>query len=297
MLSTVNDTVGVLYMDTRIGKADLSAGNRELLQTLALEASTILENARLLEEERIKQKMQEELSVARQIQQSLAPRFLPSEGWFRATGTTEASLEVGGDYYDVLKVSEDRWAAAVADVSGKGVSSALLASYLQGAFSASTANAGGLEKSMEAINRFLSERSEAGKYATVFYCMLDRDGTMLYVNAGHCAPCIVSPDGTLAVLDATATPIGLLPEMNFPSEKRHLSPGQKIVIFSDGVTEAHGDTPEFFGLARLHRVLAEHASGSCAELHNAIIERLRKFTGDTPQSDDITLVILEYHGE
>lgn len=297
MLSTINDTVGVLYLDTRLAKADLSAGNRELLQTLALEASTILENARLLEEERIKQKMEEELSVARQIQQSLAPRFLPREGWFRATGSTEPSLEVGGDYYDVLKVNDDRWAAAVADVSGKGVSSALLASYLQGAFSAFTANASVLDKSLELVNRFLAERNEGGKYATVFCCMLDRDGTLLYVNAGHCAPFIVSPDGTLEVLEATAPPIGLLTEMIFPSEKRLLIRGQKIVIISDGITEAHGESREFFGLDRLRRILTSQAAGSCVALHAAILAGLREFTGDAPQSDDVTLVVLEYHGE
>src|SRR5204863_4431463 len=141
MLSTLNDTVGVLYMDSRLGAADLSAGNRELLQTLALEASTILENARLLEEERGKQKIEEELKLARQIQQSLYPRRLPSQGWFLACGSSVASLQVGGDYFDVLNVNENCWAVALADVSGKGVSSALLACYLQGALSAASHSA------------------------------------------------------------------------------------------------------------------------------------------------------------
>src|SRR5262249_11954829 len=100
VLSSASETAGVLYMDSRLGAADLSAGNRELLQTLALEASTILENARLLEEERGKQKIEEELKVARQIQQSLYPRSLPSVGWFMACGSSVASLQVGGDYFD-----------------------------------------------------------------------------------------------------------------------------------------------------------------------------------------------------
>ena len=98
MLSSINDTVGLLYMDSRDSAADLSAGNREILQTLALEASTILENARLLEEEREKQRMEEELNVAREIQRSLLPSHLPVEGWFRAAGSSIASLQVGGDY-------------------------------------------------------------------------------------------------------------------------------------------------------------------------------------------------------
>src|SRR5258707_15242103 len=112
MLSAANETLGVLYMDSRLGVADLSAGNRELLQTLALEASTILENARLLEEERGKQKIEEELKLARQIQQSLYPRSLPGKGWFMACGSRVASLQVGGDYFDVLNVNNDCWAVA-----------------------------------------------------------------------------------------------------------------------------------------------------------------------------------------
>src|ERR1039457_6755765 len=118
VLSTAEETAGVLYMDSRLDTADLAGGNRELLQTLAIEASTILENARLLEEERIKQKIEEELDVARTIQQSLRPRSLPADGWFRACGSSVASHQVGGDYYDVIPSGPQAWTAVVADVSG-----------------------------------------------------------------------------------------------------------------------------------------------------------------------------------
>ena len=105
VLSAGNETVGVLYMDSRVAAADLAGGNRELLQTLAIEASTVLENARLLEEERAKQQMEEELRLARAIQQSLLPARLPSSGWLRAGGSSVASQQVGGDYYDLARVT------------------------------------------------------------------------------------------------------------------------------------------------------------------------------------------------
>jgi GAF domain-containing protein len=127
-------SLGVLYMDSRGGSVDLAGGNRELLQTLAIEASTVLENARLLEEERIRQRIEEELAVARRIQQSLLPATLPDAGWFRICGSSEASHQVGGDYFDVAQKSAGCWSLVVADVAGKGVSSALMASFLQGAF-------------------------------------------------------------------------------------------------------------------------------------------------------------------
>src|SRR5205807_2099773 len=109
MMATADHTVGVLYMDSRLVAADLAGGNRELLQTLAIEASTVLENARLLVEERAKQKIEEELNVARTIQQSLLPRSLPTQGWFRAAGSSVASHQVGGDYFDVVPAEESCW--------------------------------------------------------------------------------------------------------------------------------------------------------------------------------------------
>jgi phosphoserine phosphatase RsbU/P len=294
VLSSASETVGVLYMDSRIGAADLSAGNRELLQTLALEASTILENARLLEEERAKQKIEEELKLARQIQQSLYPRSLPSQGWFLASGSSVASLEVGGDYFDVLNVNEDCWAVAVADVSGKGVSSALLACYLQGALSAASYNAHTIVRSMEVINRFLVERAEAEKYATVFHCTVESKGKLRYVNAGHCAPMVVSLEGDIRTLETTGVPLGLIPGASFEAVETMLAPGDKIVIYTDGVTEARGPNAEFYGIERLLRVARLTAKDSCEQVHDAILDDLRAFTQDTPQADDVTLVALEY---
>jgi sigma-B regulation protein RsbU (phosphoserine phosphatase) len=296
MLSSASETAGVLYMDSRLGAADLSAGNRELLQTLALEASTILENARLLEEERGKQKIEEELKVARQIQQSLYPRSLPSKGWFMACGSSVASLQVGGDYFDVLNVSDDCWAVAVADVSGKGVSSALLACYLQGALSAASHSAHSIQQTMELINRFLVDRSEAEKYATVFHCTLQRDGRLRYVNAGHCAPLVISPDGRIWPLETTGVPLGLVPGAKFATAETVLIPGDRVIIYSDGISEARGTKGEFYGVERLRNVIALHAAANWDRIHEAILDDVRAFTEDTPQADDITLVVLGYGG-
>jgi phosphoserine phosphatase RsbU/P len=295
LISTASGTVGVLYMDSRQVTADLAGGNRELLQTLALEASTVLENARLLEEERLKQKMEEELAVARTIQQDLLPRELPREGWFRAAGSSKASHEVGGDYFDVIPVSASGWAAVVADVAGKGVSSALLASLLQGAFLTAPDDARGMRKSFERINRFLHERTEGGKYATIFQCLLESNGTLSYINAGHCAPLLLHEEGAIEALETTGPPAGLLAEATFDLEQRQLAPGDKIVIYSDGVTEAQNALGEFYGRKRLREALRAHASGSCAALHEATVNAVAEFTQGAPQSDDITLVVLEYH--
>ena len=296
LLTTGAETVGVLYLDSRLAAADMAGGNRELLQTLAMEASTVLENARLLEEERAKQRMEEELKVARDIQQSLLPRTLPSAGWLRAAGSSVASAQVGGDYYDVIAVNERCWGAVVADVSGKGVSSALLAALLQGALIPASDHADVLARRMERLNAFLLDRTGGEKYATVFYCLLDQSGRLDYVNAAHCPPIVVRPNGETTELAATGVPVGLLEGSKYELAGRQLSPGEKIVIYTDGVTEAQDARGAFFGRKRLFDLVRTHAAASSTELHDAIQGAVSDFTEGAPQSDDITLVVLDYRG-
>lgn len=296
MLSAVEDTVGLLYMDSRKGAADLSVGSRELLTTLALEASTVLENARLLEEQWARQRMEEELKIARRIQESLLPRKLPSTGWFRACGSSIPSREVGGDCYVVRQSAPDCWAAAVVDVSGKGVGAALLAALLEGMFLAAPHAALPMEEMMGRINRFLSERTEGEQYATIFFCTLDSAGRLRRINAGHPPPCLVRCD-RLERLPARAMPVGLLDDAVYEVEETQLEPGDKLVIYTDGLSEARNPAGEFFGLRRIEEILAEHSAATSAELHEALIRAVRDYTEGADQLDDIALLVLEYAGQ
>jgi len=155
----------------------------------------VLENARLLEEERLKRVIEEELRLARSIQQSLLPSVLPTQGWLLAAGSSVASRAVGGDYFDVTEVNPDCWSAVVVDVSGKGVAAALLASLLEGALLATTDRPEVLAMRIERLNRFLIGRTGGEKYATVFCCLLGRDGRLSYVNAAHCPRWWFAPKG------------------------------------------------------------------------------------------------------
>jgi len=296
MLATGSETVGVLYMDSRLTAADLTGGNRELLQTLAIEASTVLENARLLLEEQGKRLMEEELQLARTIQQSLLPGKLPSQGWVRAAASSVASREVGGDYYDVTLVDPRCWCVVVADVSGKGVASALLASLLQGALITATGIPEGLVRRVARLNQFLLDRTGGEKYATLFYSILHDDGMLSYVNAAQCPPIVIRVKGGRIELEATGMPVGLMEGAEFTVESLQLSPGDHVVIYSDGVTEAQNQKSEFFGKKRLNEILTKHATESCSAIHDAIQEGVAAFTEGAPQSDDITVVVLEYCG-
>jgi phosphoserine phosphatase RsbU/P len=286
------ETAGLLYMDSRISDRDMAAGNRELLQALAIEASVIVENARLLEEERGKKRIEEELNIARGIQQGLLPRGLPVSGWLHASGSSVASFQVGGDYYDVIQVNEDRWAALVVDVSGKGVSSALVASLLQGAFL--TSADGPIDDKIRRVNRLLCERTEDGKYATIFYSTFDRHGAMRYINAGHCSPILMSRGEKVQYLESTGVPVGLVEDAEFSVETLQLQPGDRVVIYSDGVTDAQDVHGNFFGRRRLRDLIEANPDLSTPELHATLIQTLDNFTEGAVQADDITLLVLQY---
>jgi serine phosphatase RsbU (regulator of sigma subunit) len=294
LITSKSDAVGLVYLDSRETAIDLSSGNRELLQTLALEASTILENARLLEEERIKQRMEEELGIAREIQASLLPRKLPSEGWFRAAGSSIPSHEVGGDCFDVRQISPNTWSAVVTDVSGKGVSSALLAALVQGSFLLASDSPAEIRQTMSRINHFLNERTEGEKYVTVFYCTLRRDGTLHWVNAGHCTPFLVRRSGEMLTLGTTGMPLGMIEEASFEVDSISMQPGDKIVAYSDGLTEARNVEGKFFEADRLEGFLRKHAPSPLADLHTGLMREVEKFTGSSVQHDDITALLIEF---
>lgn len=294
VISAANETTGVLYMDSRAGAADLSHGGRELLQTLALEASTVLENARLLDEERQKQQLEKELALACEIQAGLLPKSLPQAGWFRASGSSQPSHLVGGDYFDIQVSQDGSRVVVVADVSGKGAGSALLAALVQGAFLMALENPVPLDEMMARVNHILSERAGGEKYATVFYGRVEPRGMLHWVNAGHCPP-IVLRQGALSTLGSTAMPVGILHDAAFEARQFPLLAGDKLIIYTDGVTEAQNPAGEFFGLSRLRKTILDHGASSCVEVHDAIRQSVTAFAAGAVQSDDITLVVIEYN--
>ena len=294
VLSARQDTLGVLYMDSKLD--ELSSGNQELLQTLAIEISTVLENARLLDEERQKHDLEQELRIARNIQQSMLPPKMPADGWLLAEGSSEACQQVGGDYFDVIQLSPDHWVSVLADVSGKGVSAALLTSLIQGAFFATATLDASLSDVVARINNYICERSRSAKFATVFYSMIERDGLVHWVNAGHCPTIVARASGEVEWLQPTSFPIGLFPDSEFPQKDCRLLPGDKLVIYSDGVSEAENFSAEQFGEERLKEVVARNASEPARELLQTIQREIKAFTAGAAQRDDLTLLVLGYQG-
>jgi serine phosphatase RsbU (regulator of sigma subunit) len=238
--------------------------------------------------------MESELQIAREIQQGLLPAEMPSKGWFRAAGSSLPATQVGGDYFDVRQITPALWASVVADVSGKGVSSALLASLLQGAFLMASAESVDIEGLLMRLNAFLLDRTRGEKYATMFYCTLDSSGHLRYANAGHCAPLLVGFNGAIRALDSSGMAVGMLEEAVFGTVDTQLSPGDKLVIYSDGLTETETHDGEFFGSERLLGFLREHSQESAADLHTSLLASVDRFGEGGVVHDDVTLLVLEY---
>jgi sigma-B regulation protein RsbU (phosphoserine phosphatase) len=183
----------------------------------------------------------------------------------------------------------------VTDVSGKGVSSALLAALLQGAFLSSSEESMDIERLMQRINNFLNERTEGEKYATVFYCTIREDGTLRWANAGHCTPFLLRSDGEMQTLRTTGMPLGMLSIAQYEVEQVKLQAGDKIVAYSDGLSEAQNADCKFFEAARLRDVLRENAGLGCVDLLDKLMSEIDNFTEGAAQSDDMTAVVIEYH--
>ena len=286
--------LGVLYLDSR-RPAAFSRLERQILESLALEVSSVLDNARLVAEERERRRLEQELAIARKIQQALLPRSFQHYPHFQVTGVNRPCQAVGGDYFDLMELSTDRTAFCIADVSGKGLGAALVMAMLQGTFSAMTL---GQEPSsvFAHVNRFICTRSEVQRYATLFFGILDTAGGLEVINAGH-LPALLAHAGQVELaFPAECMPLGLLPEAEFKALFHRLEPGDTVVLVTDGITETVNPEDEQFGFERLQEVVQQHAAATIEKLQAAILAAVEQFSRGTLQADDITLLILRYHG-
>lgn len=282
--------LGVLYLDSRSPKA-FSTLDRKILDALAIEAASILDNARLVERERQRERMEQELAIAREIQQALLPRGFSDFSHVAVSGINSPCHAVGGDYFDVFNMSEDRTAFVIADVSGKGLGAALLTPMLQGALTGMTLDTDPV-RVFHHINTFLCEHSSVGRYATLFFGIIDREGHLQYLTAGHPSPLLLR-DGVVSELYTEGSfPIGLIPEATYTISHANLGPGDTLVLFSDGVTEAEDASQELFGTARLSDVLAGQQNTPLDQIQQKVVDAVNSFAAGVDQADDLTVLLV-----
>jgi serine phosphatase RsbU (regulator of sigma subunit) len=287
--SATLETRGVLYLDSHTLSGKLSQVNHEILRTIAQGAATLLENANLVQAEQANRKMQQELAIAAQIQQRLMLVKIPEVPFAKVEARSLPCTEVGGDFFDVIR-TEGSLTVVVADVSGKGISAALLASIIQGMIYSQLLLDTPLADVVTSVNRFLCDRVLGEKYATMMMARIHADGGLEYVNCGHVPPLLIS-NGTVATPSNSNLPVGLLGDAVYESEYIKLKKDDRWVIVSDGVTEAADKNDDFFGFDRLQASLGDNPE------FEEIFSAVTRFCAGTPLNDDCTALELHFTGQ
>ena len=283
------EVIGALYVDSRFASRDISAVGSDILHVVATEAASLIENARLVQAEEAARRYQQELSIAASIQQKLMTVTIPEVPFARLYGKNLSCKEIGGDFFDAVN-TDDGLTVVLADVSGKGVSAAILASTLQGMIYSQLSAGMKLVDIVTAVNRYFTHKEIGEKYATLVIAKLQRDGELEYVNCGHVPPLLVCNGEVIRPAHGNL-PVGLMAEATYESDKFQLHSGDRLVLVTDGVTEAENASGEFFDNHRLEKVAAE--SGNLEQ----ILAAVSVFCAGTPLSDDCTVVDLLYFGE
>jgi phosphoserine phosphatase RsbU/P len=286
--STGGDVMGALYVDSRFASRDITSVSHDILRAIATEAAQLVENARLVQAEEAGRRYQQELSIAASIQQRLLAVTLPEVPFARVNGRNMSCKEIGGDFFEAVNTPQGL-AVVLADVSGKGVSAALLASTLQGMVYSQLISGMPLTEIVDAVNRFFTYKHIGEKYATMIITRLRNDGDLEYVNCGHVPPVWICGNEVLRPSHGNL-PVGLLADATYSSDRCQMKPGDRMILVTDGVTEAENARGDMFDSERLEQVAGK--SVSMEDVFTAVAD----FCGGTPLNDDCTVVELSYSG-
>lgn len=283
---------GLIYADSPTYEATFTEEHLNILTTLASVASIRVENASLMEARLERERMERELELATEIQQRFQPSAPPVMNGYEFQGISFSCYEIGGDYYDFVPRHDGTMLIALGDVSGKGTAAALLMSSLHASIHAQVSARTPIGDAIVSVNRYLAENTPANRFVTLFAAELDPPtGKLTYINAGHNPPLVVRADGTVSQLESGGLPLGIMSGAEFEKAETILAPGEILIVYSDGVSEANNPAGEEFGMERLIAVVQKNMKASAAGLRDKIESALSAFTQTAPANDDITLVI------
>jgi sigma-B regulation protein RsbU (phosphoserine phosphatase) len=282
--------IGVLSVFNKRTAEAFSDSDQRLLTIIGAQSAQVIENARLYEEEKALQLMQQELQMAHEIQRNLLPKSTPAAPGYELAGHSVAARNVGGDYFDLIP-TDGGVALCLGDVSGKGMPAAMLMANVQATVRAQTLLGPSPGACLGRSNRLLHDSTDSDKFVTLFYGLLDAGRHRLnYSNGGHNPPWLVSTDGTLRTLSAGGPVLGVLPEARYEEATVDVQPGDLLLIYSDGFPEAMNSNLEEFGEERFCELVVQHRRAPAEKLIETLYAAVREFCGDEPQSDDMTVV-------
>ncbi|MBN2089397.1 SpoIIE family protein phosphatase [candidate division KSB1 bacterium] len=289
-----NELEGILCVGENSAHTPFSLDEKSLLRIMASQIAIALENFKLYEEKIEKQLIKEEISLASEIQRMLLPQTFPSGNHFAISAINIPSKEVGGDYYDFIQIEEEHLGIAIGDIAGKGIPGALLMSNLQATFRVAAQLSPNPAEVMRIVNTQIAKTTAPEKYATFFYGIFNiKDSTFTYTNAGHNFPILLHHDRGFKTLDKSDLVIGIDENYQYRQHCIKLFPGDFLICYTDGITEALNVEKIEFGENRLRELITSHEWHSSQDLRNYIYETIHKFSHGTDQYDDMTLVIFQ----
>jgi len=289
--------LGVLYLDGQERGSLVSSVTRSALETLAAEASLALENARLYRDQLEKVRLDQELRVAAEIQQALLPHATTGLSFLDAAAASKPCRSIGGDFFDYPRQASPSFVFTLGDVAGKGPPAALMSAMLQGMFALVSRSqfTEGPASVVTTINQALLQHSIEARFVTLFLGVISGDGHVIYCNAGHCPPFVVGAAGVRR-LEAGGVVCGMFDGARYEQQTVRLDPGDAIVIYSDGVSDAVDPADQEFGEARLLAAIQQAGTGSAQTLVDAVIDAVQRHTAGAVQNDDVTVMAIRYRG-
>jgi serine phosphatase RsbU (regulator of sigma subunit) len=291
-LQTKQRIIGLIYLDSPFVLREFTTDDLSLLTVMANVAAIRIENARLAEVEEAERIMQRDLTQAAEIQGRMLPDKAPRVPGADLAGFNAACRTVGGDYYDFFPYAGGRVGLALGDVSGKGMPASLMMMALHARVQVLAEDPGNLAAFMTRLNKATCAKCPANRFITFFFSVLDAaTGELAFANAGHNPPIVVRASGESQMLEGGGPVLGILPIAPYSEQRAHLGPGDLLVLYSDGVTEANNANFDEFGEERFIEVLKQHRHEPAADIVAAVTNALAEFAAGAPQADDITLVV------
>ena len=293
--TTEDKRVGVLYLDSREKGTLMSSGTRATLETLAAEAAVAIDNAQLYSTALEKARLDQEMATAALLQQALMPTPSRAGRFFDAAAEMLACRSIGGDFFEYIDLPDGRFGFALGDVSGKGPPAALLGALLQGNLEAQATIASGPADALSNVNAALIHRAIEARFVTLFYAVLSPDGQLTFCNAGHNPPFLVGRNGVRR-LETGGMPLGLFDGAPLEEETVTMAPGDFVVTFSDGVSEALNPAGEEFEDARILESIDSSTGRDAQTQLEHLFSSVKTFTAGEAQYDDVTVMVVSYRG-
>jgi serine phosphatase RsbU (regulator of sigma subunit) len=286
--------LGILYLDSTKKMHSLSGLDQRILSKLAVEAGNVLERVEMIKSIDQRKKLEQELALAEETQKSLLPQTFPSIPNLSIRAFSKPTRYVGGDFYDFVELESGELFGVLADVSGKGVSASLLSSMLLGCLQMQLRAGLAVDEALNRLNRFLCEKSSASRFVTMFLFTMSSDGTGKYISAGHNPTYVFrAAAGEVEEFQSNNMIVGAFQFVQYQAAPLVLNPGDMLVAYSDGVTEAENPQGEMLGEEGLKRVIRTEAASGSQHLEQKLLETIQGFTAGRSQTDDITLIIVE----